>query len=154
VFRALFAVLALFSLAFPAQQRRPAPPPPPEPDEEEAAEPEYTFNPIQALKEMKVGDFYFKKGSYRAAAGRYERAVKWQPDLAEAYYKLGESREKLDQPEAAIDAYQKYLEAAPDARRADAVKKRIARLQKKAAQPDERSPRAAGPGSQPPVPGR
>jgi len=113
-----------------APQRRPAPPPPDDP-EEEAAEPEYTFNPIQARKEMKVGDFYFKKGRYAAAANRYERATKWQPDLAEAYYKLGESRERLQQKEAARTAFQKYVELAPSDRRAGEARRKITRLQTK-----------------------
>ena len=122
----------LITALLPAQRRRPeAPPPPREPDEVEAeAEPEYTFNPIQAQKEIKIGDFYLKKKSYRAAAGRYERATKWQPDLAEAYYKLGEMRERLDQPEQALAAFQKYLELSPPPRRAEEIKKKIGHLQK------------------------
>lgn len=122
------------------QRRRAAPPPPPEPDEiEEAAEPEYVFNPIQAEKEMKVGDFYFKKKSYRAAAGRYERAAKWNPQMVEAYYKLGRSREKLDQIEGALAAYQKYLELSPSGGKASEVKKKITELEGKSAKTDERS---------------
>jgi tetratricopeptide (TPR) repeat protein len=120
------------AVAAPAQRRRtPTPAPPPEPDEEETtAEPEYTFNPIQAKKELQIGDFYFKKKSYRAAANRYEHATKWQPNLADAFYKLGETREKLDQPEQAVAAFQKYLELSPSPHKADEVKKRIAQLQK------------------------
>ena len=119
-------------------QQRARPAPPPEPDEEDiGAEPEYTFNPIQASKELQIGDFYFKKSSYKAAAGRYERATKWQPDLAEAYYKLGEARAKLDQKEAALDAYRKYLEITPTGRRAGEVKKKIAQLRKNRAKPNE-----------------
>ena len=118
------------ALALPSQQRRPAAPP--EPDEqEEATEPEYSFNPIQAKKEIQVGDFYYKKKSYRAAAGRYERATKWQPDLADAYYRLGEAREKLDQLAEAVAAYQKYVELAPSERRAAELKKKITQLQAK-----------------------
>ena len=130
------------------QRRRQPPPPPPEPDqEEESAEPEYTFNPIQAQKELQIGDFYFKKKSYRAAAGRYERAAKWQPDLAEAYYRLGETREKLGENAAALAAFQKYMELSPSSRKAAEVKKKIAQLQSKGAKPDDRSsPRSPTPG--------
>lgn len=119
------------------QKRRPATPaPPPEPDqEEESAEPEYSFNPIQAQKELQVGDFYFKKKSYRAAAGRYERATKWQPDLVDAYFRLGEAQEKLNQKEAALAAFQKYLELAPSSRKAAEAKKKITQLQSKGAKP-------------------
>ncbi|HZS50091.1 MAG TPA: tetratricopeptide repeat protein [Bryobacterales bacterium] len=129
----LACLLCFASSAGLAQRSRQTgpPPAPPEPDQEqENGEPEYTFNPIQAQKELKIGDFYFKKKSYRAAAGRYERATKWQPDLAEAYYKLGESREKLDQNEQALAAYQKYLDLSPPPKQAEEARKKIAQLQK------------------------
>ena len=135
----LWLVIALL-----VPQQRPAPPP--DPDlEEETVEPEYTFNPFQAAKEVEVGNFYFKKGSYKAAAGRYERATKWQPDLVEAYYKLGVAREKAQQWEPAVAAYRKYLEVAGSSRRAGEVKKKIARLEAKIAKPDV-------PSSRPPAP--
>ncbi len=144
-------MLCCAAVLLAAQQRRPAPPPDPEP-EEEGVEPEYTFNPIQARKEMKVGDFYFKKGSFRAAALRYERATKWEPGLAEAYYKLGEAREKLDEPALALAAYQKYLELAPTAGRKPAVQKKITELERKTAKPDDQRPRSPAPNARPPTP--
>src|ERR1039458_1304928 len=49
---------------------------PPEEDKSIAV-PVYGFNPLQAQKEINVGNQYFKKGSYRAAAGRFEEATKW-----------------------------------------------------------------------------
>lgn len=128
----ILACLLCFALSAGLAQRgrqTGPPPPPPEPDQEqENSEPEYTFNPIQAQKELKVGDYYFKKKSYKAAAGRYERAVKWQPDLAEAYLKLGETREKLEENEKAVAAFQRYLELSPPPRKAEEVKKKIAQL--------------------------
>src|SRR5690348_1114057 len=30
---------------------------------------EYAFNPLQALKEIRTGNYYYKKGAFRAAAG-------------------------------------------------------------------------------------
>ena len=33
------------------------------------------FNPLQSKKEATVGEFYFKKGDYRAAAGRFSEAT-------------------------------------------------------------------------------
>ena len=75
---------------------------------------QYSFNPLQADKEVKVGDFYWKKKSYKAAAMRYEAATKWNPGMAEAYLKLGRVNEKLKDKEGAKKAYMKYLELAPD----------------------------------------
>jgi tetratricopeptide (TPR) repeat protein len=134
VVAALWILMAMLA----AQQQRPTPP---DPDvEEEAAEPEYTFNPIQAKKEMEVGNFYFKKGSWRAAAGRYARATKWQPDLAEAWYKLAQAHEKLEQRREAVEAYRRFLELPGAEKRGPDVKKRIARLEGKIPKADAPRP--------------
>src|ERR1700730_6854898 len=62
------------------------------PEEDDAAKPkEYAFNPLQAEHELRVGEFYMKKGSYAAAVARFTEATKWNPTLAEAYLRLGEA---------------------------------------------------------------
>jgi tetratricopeptide (TPR) repeat protein len=100
-----------------------------EEDEDIVAPTEYVFNPIQANKDLKVGDFYAKKGSHRAAVGRYLEATKWNPSFAEAYWKLARSREKLKQPAQALDAYRKYVELDPDSKQAREARKRIADIE-------------------------
>lgn len=100
-----------------------------EEDEDIVAPTEYVFNPIQAKKDVKVGDFYAKKGSHRAAVGRYLEATKWNPSFAEAYWKLARSREKLDQPAQALDAYRKFIELDPDGKQAREARKRIADIE-------------------------
>ena len=88
------------------------------PEEDVTMKPkEYTFNPLQAEKEAKIGDYYFKKGSFRAAAGRFEEATKWNPGMADAYFKLGEAKEKMKDKKSARLAFQKYLELEPDGKR-------------------------------------
>jgi tetratricopeptide (TPR) repeat protein len=99
------------------------------PEEDEAAKPtEYAFNPLQAEKELKVGEFYMKKGSYGAAVARFIEATKWNPTLAEAYLKLGEAAEKYKDVKTAKEAYTKYLALAPDAKNAAVVKKKLEKL--------------------------
>ncbi len=99
---------------------------PPEEDEElSRPEKEYTFNPLQAENVFKVGNFYFKKGSYKSAISRYEEATKWNPGYAEAYLKLGEAREKNGNLRKALAAYEKYLELSPDAKNADVIRKKL-----------------------------
>ncbi len=116
----------------------------PEEDEDLTRKSEYTFNPIQAAKEFKVGEFYWKKGSFRAAAGRYEEASKWNPGYAEAYWKLALAREKLADKEpleterrqlleSAKQALAKYLEVAPEGDRAKDAKAKMAELGRLAA---------------------
>jgi len=109
-----------------AQQPPPKPQEPPEEDESIAPK-EYAFNPLQASKEIKIGDYYFKKKNFRAAANRFREATRWNPGLAEAYLRLAESEEKLNDQAAAKEAYTKYLELNPDAKDADAIKKKLAR---------------------------
>ncbi|MCS7315487.1 MAG: tetratricopeptide repeat protein [Bryobacteraceae bacterium] len=116
--------LALWAAAAMALcQQRPVEPP--EEDEALAAR-EYSFNPLQAEKELRVGNFYFKKGSYRAAALRFREATRWNPKWAEAWLRLGEAQEKLGDKKAAREAYEKFLELAPGHRRAAEVRKKLA----------------------------
>jgi tetratricopeptide (TPR) repeat protein len=102
---------------------------PPEEDTGAATNKEYAFNPIQAKKEIGIGDQYFKKGSYRAAAGRYSEATKWNSGDPEAWLKLGETEEKLKDSKAAKAAYGKYLEVA-DAKdkKTDEIRKKLGHL--------------------------
>lgn len=100
-----------------------------EEDEDLVQPTEYVFNPIQAKKDVKVGDFYAKKGNHRAAVGRYLEATKWNPSFAEAYWKLGRSREKLEQNTLALEAYEKYVELEPEGGKSKETRKRIAELE-------------------------
>src|SRR5262249_7933601 len=131
----LTALLATTALAQQAPEKKQTTPPvtqeqePPEEDTSLAPK-EYSFNPLQASKELKIGNYYFKKGSYRAAAQRFTEATRWDGTLAEAYLRLAETREKLHDRKAAAEAYTKYLEIAPDAKDAPEVKKRLAKTGK------------------------
>jgi tetratricopeptide (TPR) repeat protein len=114
-------------------KKRPAPPVSTEeeiPPEEDAnlAPKEYSFNPLQAEKEIKIGNYYFRKGSFRAAALRFQEATKWNEGFAEAWLRLGEAREKLKDSKAAKEAYAKYVALAPDAKNVSEIQKKLRRL--------------------------
>lgn len=101
------------------------------PEEDESLVPkEYSFNPLQATKELRVGNFYLRQHKYRAAALRFQEATKWDNNLAEAYLRLGEAKEKQHDRKGAAVAYAKYLEVAPDAKDVADIKKRLEKLQK------------------------
>jgi len=100
---------------------------PPEEDKS-IATPVYGFNPLQAQKEINVGNQYFKKGSFRAAAGRFEEATKWNSGEPEAWLRLGEAQEKLKDHKAARAAYSKYLALAGDSKIADEIRKKLEKL--------------------------
>ena len=127
-FRALLVIWALAAAALAAQQK--APPPksqePAEEDETLTPKKEYAFNPLQAEKELRTGNYYFKQGSVKAAAGRFREATRWNPTFAEAFLRLGEAEEKLKDRGAAHDAYAKFIELAPADKRAPEVRKKLA----------------------------
>ena len=122
--RWLAALLFAAALGIAAEQQEQAPPE----EDESLSVKEYSFNPLQATKEVQVGNYYFKKGSFRAAAQRFREATKWNPGLAEAWLRLAETDEKQKDRKSAREAYQKYLELAPDAKNADDIRKRISKM--------------------------
>ena len=118
--------LALLALGLALHAQKPAPQEQEPPEEDESVKKkEYAFNPLQASKEVQIGNFYFKKGSYRAAAQRFREATQWNAGLAEAWLRLGEAQEKLKNPKAAREAYAKYLELDPDGKNAAEIRKKI-----------------------------
>jgi tetratricopeptide (TPR) repeat protein len=97
------------------------------PEEDESLAPKtYSFNPLEADKDLKVGLYYFKKGNYKAAMSRFREATLWNPTSAEAFLRLGESAEKLKDKKAAHEAYEKYVALAPNEKQAEAIKKKLA----------------------------
>ena len=137
--RWVFALLFASSLGLPARaQDQPKQVPRPsapqsveqEPPEEDAnlKPKEYSFNPLQANKELQVGIEYLKKHSYKAAAGRFREATNWNPNLAEAWLRLGEAEERRKNRKDAKEAYAKYLELQPQAKDAGEIRKKIAGL--------------------------
>jgi len=133
------SAIASFSLAQSAQSTQKQQPPvtqqPPDetnpPEEDASAAPKvYAFDPLEAQRCIGIGNFYMHKGSkgYRAALGRYEDATKYDPNSAEAFFKVGEVEEKLNNKDAAKLAFQKVLKLAPDSKFAKDAKKRLANL--------------------------
>ena len=116
----LLALWAIAGSAVFAQEQKPQEPPE---EDETLIRKEYSFNPIQAQKEVQTGNFYFKKGSYRAAANRFREATKWNENYAEAYLRLGEACQKLKDPAGARQAFEKFLKLAPDSKDAPRIRK-------------------------------
>lgn len=86
------------------------------------------WNPHQADKNVEIGDFYYKKSNYQAAESRYEEALRYQWNHAEATYKLGVVDEKLDRPEDARKYYSTYLKILPKGPEAEKAQKALDRL--------------------------
>ena len=100
----------------------------PSPDVQEM----HPWNPFRAMKDDEVGDFYFKRKSYRAALARYQDALLWKEKDAVANFRIAQCYEKLDQPEQAIPYYQEYLKILPEGPFAKEAHKALQKLQPEA----------------------
>jgi len=109
----------------PTEQNLPDEAMPPEEDESVAPE-KFSLDPLESDRNIKVGNYYWHKGKYRAALGRYERATKYNPSSAEAFFKVGEAEEKLKNKDAAKIAFQRVIQIAPDSKVAQEARKKLA----------------------------
>jgi tetratricopeptide (TPR) repeat protein len=100
---------------------------PPEEDTSLATE-NITFNPLEAQKCVTVGNEYYKKGNYRAASRRFKLATRYDDSNADAWLRLGEASEKVKDSETEKEAFTKYLAAAPDAKNAAEIRKKLEKL--------------------------
>jgi tetratricopeptide (TPR) repeat protein len=101
------------------------------PEEDSSVAPRtYPFNPLESERNIKVGNFYMHQGTpsgYRAAAGRYSDATKYNPTSADAFFKLGEAEEKLKRKDAAKAAFERVVQIAPDSKLAKEAKKKLSK---------------------------
>ena len=86
------------------------------------------FNPMKALKDIEVGDFYFKKENYQAAISRYREALEYKPHDAEATYKLAEVLDKTGDLAGARENYEAYLKILPNGPYAKKAKAALSKL--------------------------
>jgi len=65
------------------------------------------------MKDLEVGDFYFKRKNYRAALDRYQEALLYKPNDALSNFQIGQCLEKMKRPEEARVHYEAYLKILP-----------------------------------------
>lgn len=74
----------------------------------------HPWDPHKALKDVEVGDFYFKKKNYRAALDRYQEALYYKNNDAVATFRLAVCQEKLGDVDEARKGYEAYLKILPE----------------------------------------
>jgi tetratricopeptide (TPR) repeat protein len=89
----------------------------------------HAWNPHKALKDIEVGDFYFKRKNYHAALDRYREALVWKSNDAVANFRMAQCFEKLDNPDEAVAHYQAYLKILPHGPLAEEARKTLQKLQ-------------------------
>ncbi|MGA7077707.1 MAG: tetratricopeptide repeat protein [Terriglobales bacterium] len=74
----------------------------------------HPWNPMKAMKDVEVGDFYFKRKNYKAALERYKDALYYKDNDAVASFRLAVCQEKLGDKADAKKYYEQYLKILPD----------------------------------------
>ena len=88
------------------------------------------WDPHRAAKDIEVGDYYFKRKNYRAALGRYQEALEYKPNDAQANFQLAQCYEKLNDPDQAAKHFQEYLKILPQGMLAPEARKELEKLGK------------------------
>lgn len=103
------------------------------PKEDELAHPggEREWNPLRAMKDVEVGDYYYKAGNYKAAISRFREALEFKPRDAVATFKLAEALEKNGELDEARAQYEAYLAILNDGPSAGDARKALERLRKR-----------------------
>jgi tetratricopeptide (TPR) repeat protein len=123
------SLLILFTRPVPCQAQTSRTAPPPEPPVELENPP--AFTPPGPAKSVEIGNFYLKRGKYKAAASRFEEAIQSRSDYAPAFLGLGKAYDKMRLRQKALAAYQRYLDLLPsdqDAENAKDVHRAMDRL--------------------------
>jgi tetratricopeptide (TPR) repeat protein len=95
----------------------------------------HTWDPHRAAKSVEVGDFYFKRGNYRAAQDRYREALRYKDNDAVATIRLAICLEKLGILDDARAEYESYLKILPHGPQSSEAQKAISRLKVETAGP-------------------
>ncbi len=90
----------------------------------------HPWNPMKAMKDVEVGDFYFKRKNYRAALDRYKEALFYKDNDAIATMRLAQCQEKLGDKAEAKKYYEQYLKILPEGEFAKEAHASLARLEK------------------------
>jgi Tfp pilus assembly protein PilF len=86
------------------------------------------WDPHKAAKDVEVGQWYLKLKNYRAALERFNSALTYKPDDAEAIYGLAVTQEKLDLLSLADANYRKYLGILPNGPRSKEAEEGLKRI--------------------------
>jgi tetratricopeptide (TPR) repeat protein len=91
------------------------------------------WDPMKAMKDVEVGDYYYKKENYHAAISRYREALEFKPHDAEATFKLAEALNKTGDTAGAVENYQAYLKMLPNGPYAKKAHEALDKLKAKSA---------------------
>jgi tetratricopeptide (TPR) repeat protein len=103
--------------------------PPPATDDSDVQE-FHPWNPMKAIKDIEVGDYYFKRKNYKAALERYKEALYYKNNDAVASFRIAVCEEKLGDKTQARKYFEQYLKILPEGPLAKDAHASLAKLAK------------------------
>jgi len=95
------------------------------------------WDPHKAMKDVEIGNYYFKQQNYKGALSRYCEALQYKPNDAIANFRIAESLEKFGDLAGARTYYQAYLKILPRGPFAAQSSKALDRMQAQEKLPDK-----------------
>lgn len=86
------------------------------------------YDPHKAAKDVEVGQFYLKQKNYRAALDRFNEALQYKPNDAEATFYLAATQDKLQLYDLAYRGYRAYLTLLPEGPLAKQAQEAVTRI--------------------------
>ncbi len=99
-------------------------------DEVEAGPPEP--DPQKAKEHVEIGDFYYKRKNYTAAAERYREAIQFNPKWAKAYEKLVGALEKQNSFVEAVEVCEQFVRSSDSSKEVKRFQEWSIKLKEKA----------------------
>jgi tetratricopeptide (TPR) repeat protein len=90
----------------------------------------HPWNPLKAIKDIEVGDYYFKRKNYKGAMERYKDALFYKENDAVASFRLAQCEEKVGDKAEARKYYEQYLKILPEGPSAKEAHASLGRLAK------------------------
>ena len=90
----------------------------------------HPWNPMKAIKDIEVGDYYFKLKNYKGALERYKEALYYKNNDVIASFRLAVCEEKLGDKTEARKYFEQYLKILPEGPFAKEAHASLAKLEK------------------------
>ncbi len=90
------------------------------------------LDPQKAKEHVEIGDFYYKRKNYTAAAARYREAIQFNPKWATPYEKLVGLLEKQDAFVEAVKVCEQFLQSSDSAKEVEHFQEWSIKLKAKA----------------------
>ena len=100
-------------------------------DPGEKGEKVYPHDPVEARRNVEVGQYYLKRDNYKAAAKRFSESIEYDKTWPESYKKMIETLDKQKNYGSAVEICKKFAENNPESGELDYFRKAEIKYQEK-----------------------